>query len=214
MPYTTLVAGTTITASWANANVRDQAVTPFASTGARSSAITSPVTGMVSYITGTSRLEMYDGTTWVPVPGQIVARGSRTTSSSTTTTEQSVLRVDSVTVVSGRLYTVVTSPLWLQSSVAGDVIAGRIRWSSSGAATTSSTVLGENGGIQGTLASPGIPLVLPFPAGSTATISFLLSVVRGAGTGNVSIGTTSNHPNIDLMIFEGGIDPTDTGVDL
>ena len=50
MPYTTVVAGTTITASWGNSNVRDQVVTPFATTGARDSAITSPVIGMVEYI--------------------------------------------------------------------------------------------------------------------------------------------------------------------
>jgi hypothetical protein len=50
MPYTTSVAGTTITASWANANVRDQVVTPFASTSALASAITAPVVGMATYI--------------------------------------------------------------------------------------------------------------------------------------------------------------------
>ena len=50
MPYTTSVAGTTITASWANANVRDQVVTPFSSTSALASAITAPVVGMTSYI--------------------------------------------------------------------------------------------------------------------------------------------------------------------
>jgi len=51
MPYTTLVAGTTITAAWANTNVRDQTIGAFASTGARDSAITSPVAGMVQYLT-------------------------------------------------------------------------------------------------------------------------------------------------------------------
>ena len=50
MPYTTSVAGTVITAAWANANVRDQAVTPFASAAARNSAISSPVVGMVEYL--------------------------------------------------------------------------------------------------------------------------------------------------------------------
>jgi len=50
MPYTTSVAGTTITASWANANVRDQVVTPFSSTSALASAITAPVVGMATYI--------------------------------------------------------------------------------------------------------------------------------------------------------------------
>lgn len=57
MPYTTLVSGTTITSSWANENVRDQVVTPFASSAARSSAITSPVAGMATYITSNDSSE-------------------------------------------------------------------------------------------------------------------------------------------------------------
>jgi hypothetical protein len=68
MAYTTLVSGTTITASWANASVRDQAVSPFASTGARDSAITSPVVGMVSYISSNDTAEgvvtRTSGSTW------------------------------------------------------------------------------------------------------------------------------------------------------
>lgn len=64
MPYTTIVAGTSITASWANASVRDQVVTPFASTAARTSAVSSPVEGMLSAITGDDRLEAYTGSAW------------------------------------------------------------------------------------------------------------------------------------------------------
>jgi hypothetical protein len=63
MPYLTVVAGTTITASWGN-QVRDQLVTPFASTSARTSAITSPVEGMLSYLTDGDNFEGYDGTAW------------------------------------------------------------------------------------------------------------------------------------------------------
>jgi hypothetical protein len=65
MPYSTLVAGTTITASWANANVRDQVVSPFATTAARDSAITSPVNGMVANITDDDVLTTYNGSAWV-----------------------------------------------------------------------------------------------------------------------------------------------------
>lgn len=65
MPYTTNVAGTTITASWANANVRDQVVNPFASTAARDAAITVPVAGMVAVTTDTNTVWTYSGTAWV-----------------------------------------------------------------------------------------------------------------------------------------------------
>ena len=66
MPYTTLVAGTTITSAWANASVRDQVVTPFATAAARTSAVTAPVTGMLSYRTDGPVFEGYDGVSWVP----------------------------------------------------------------------------------------------------------------------------------------------------
>lgn len=69
MPYTTIVSGTTITTSWANANVRDQVITPFASNVARAAAVTSPVTGQHVYITGTNRLEAMTGSLFVPIAG-------------------------------------------------------------------------------------------------------------------------------------------------
>lgn len=65
MPYTTVVSATTITASWGNANVRDQVVTPFASASARDSAITSPVTGMLCYTSGDDTLWRYNGSKWL-----------------------------------------------------------------------------------------------------------------------------------------------------
>jgi hypothetical protein len=67
VPYTTNVPGTTITASWGNTNVRDQVVTPFASASARSSAITSPVEGMISYRSDEKVFEGYNATSWLPV---------------------------------------------------------------------------------------------------------------------------------------------------
>lgn len=80
MPYTTLVAGTTITASWANANIRDQVVTPFASASARSSAAPTPADGAVSMLQDLPRrFEFYDGAAglWRPM-GTIVECTSTT----------------------------------------------------------------------------------------------------------------------------------------
>lgn len=57
MPYTTINSGDYITSDWANTNVRDQVVTPFASTAARTSAITVPVAGMVSTLTTNTATE-------------------------------------------------------------------------------------------------------------------------------------------------------------
>ena len=63
MAYTTIVSGTNITSSWANASVRDQVVSPFVTKAARTSAITSPVTGMLSSLTTydlTEGIEFYN----------------------------------------------------------------------------------------------------------------------------------------------------------
>jgi len=57
MPYTTINSGDYITSDWANTNVRDQVVTPFASTADRTSAITVPVAGMVSTLTTNTATE-------------------------------------------------------------------------------------------------------------------------------------------------------------
>lgn len=65
MPYTTIVAGTYAQAAWANANVRDQAVSQFASTAARDSAITSPVSGMVCVTQDSGLMWVYTGSAWI-----------------------------------------------------------------------------------------------------------------------------------------------------
>lgn len=77
MPYTTNVPSTTITAAWGNSNVRDQVVTAFASAAARTSAVTSPVEGMVSYLADSKRVEMYNGTAWVRVAPKGRVGGTR-----------------------------------------------------------------------------------------------------------------------------------------
>lgn len=66
MPFTTSVAGTTITASWANANVRDQTIAPFPTAAARDSAITSPIHGQLAYTQDTGTLWIYQAAVgWV-----------------------------------------------------------------------------------------------------------------------------------------------------
>jgi hypothetical protein len=69
VPYLTIVAGSTITSSWANANVRDQVVTPFANAAARTSAVTSPIEGMQSYLQDVNRNDFYNGSAWQPAAG-------------------------------------------------------------------------------------------------------------------------------------------------
>lgn len=95
MPYTTLVAGTVITASWANASVRDQSLTPFANSAARTSAITSPVEGMLSYRVDGKTFEGYDGVGWTMVPFTTlkIKSADETVTSSTTLQDDNELAI-------------------------------------------------------------------------------------------------------------------------
>src|SRR5262245_7425374 len=107
MPRTTLVAGTTITASWANANVRDQVVTPFASAAARDSSWTSPIEGAYAHLNDTNFLTHYNGTVWVPSNNNLIASQEFTTDSSTFTGDaNSDFVLNSVVVFGTRNYRV------------------------------------------------------------------------------------------------------------
>lgn len=65
----TFAAGDVLTASDVNGYLMQQAVAVFATSGARTTAIPSPSAGMISFITGTNTLEVYDGTAWISVSG-------------------------------------------------------------------------------------------------------------------------------------------------
>lgn len=77
-------------ANW-KAFVRDQTVNQFATSAARSSAITSPTEGMVSVLLDSDRLDFYDGSAWQLigfVPGVLLARKTSDQSFNLTTVLQ------------------------------------------------------------------------------------------------------------------------------
>jgi hypothetical protein len=61
---TTFVAGTILTASQVNGYLMDQSVMTFSTSGARGSAIPSPSEGMVTTLSDSNRVEIYDGAAW------------------------------------------------------------------------------------------------------------------------------------------------------
>ena len=121
MPYTTVVAGTAITASWGNANVRDQVVTPFTDAATRTSQVGAPIEGMVSYLSDIDQINFHNGTTYVPIPSTVIARANRTTSSSATTSEIGVFSLRVGSLVSGALYKIQTGLIDFYSTVASDL---------------------------------------------------------------------------------------------
>jgi hypothetical protein len=198
MPYTTVVAGTTITAAWGNANVRDQVVTPFASAAARTSAITSPIAGMASYITTTKALECYDGTVWGLSQSNYVGSASRTASVTATTTET---LCDSVTftAVAGRRYKLSWSGT-TYSSTAGDNYDVRTRYAAGASVTSAGTQI-HGVTILNVPVNNGIPTsfavhTVALPAGQVTVGVF---IVRTFGGGTINSSATAPSPTVTIV---------------
>ena len=64
MPFKDFTAGAVLTAAEVDTYLMQQAISVFADSSARSSAIGTPVTGQFSWLTGTNSLEYWDGTQW------------------------------------------------------------------------------------------------------------------------------------------------------
>lgn len=150
--------------------------------------------------------------------GRCIARGKRVTNSTGTTTEQGVLRLDGVPVKTGRLYRIYTNFISVDSSVANDVISGKLRYTTDGTnATTSSTLLSSTQHLQAN-ATAGEHILVDedYTPGSDVNLSILLTCSRAVGSGTVAFlgGSTGNPPPISLYVVDMGEDPGDTGVDI
>jgi hypothetical protein len=146
----------------------------------------------------------------------VLKRGNRTSSSSTTTTtEIGVLRVDAISISPGRLYRISTSPLIFNSSVANDLIQAGLRYTTSGTAGTGSTQLTAlvDTSYTGSGSQRTKSMVAYLVPAAAAVLSVLLTVVRGGGTGSVSLNATTAYP-MDLVVEDMGLDPGNTGTSL
>jgi hypothetical protein len=79
MPRRTFAIGEVLTAQNINTFLMDQAVMTFADSSARSSAIGTPVEGMLTYLEDSSAYEYFDGAayaTLVPAAGALVSTGT------------------------------------------------------------------------------------------------------------------------------------------
>jgi len=142
MAYTTIVSGTNITSSWANANVRDQAVSPFASTAARTAAITAPIAGMVSTLTtntATEGVEVYNSAGQWRMPWNLpwgFVQYTQTTTTVTSGNNTNILVGNTLSVINRRRYritgfvpgyfsTAALNTAEVQLTVGGTVVSGQ-----------------------------------------------------------------------------------------
>lgn len=147
---------------------------------------------------------------------RIIARGQRTSNSTATsgTTEQGVLRVDSISLTGGKLYRIFTGVILVDGSVANDVCRLVVRASNSGTATTASTQLGISQTVVTNTSFPEpLSVNVAYAPGSDETLSVLISIVRQTGTGVFQALAASTFP-MDLFIQDCGTDPGDTGTDI
>jgi hypothetical protein len=142
MAYTTIVSGTNITSSWANANVRDQVVSPFGSTAARTAAITSPIAGMVSTLTtntATEGVEVYNSAGQWRMPWNLpwgYVQYTQTTTTVTSGNNTNILVGNTLSVINRRRYritgfvpfyysTAALNTAEVQLTVGGTVVSGQ-----------------------------------------------------------------------------------------
>jgi hypothetical protein len=94
--YKEFTTGDVLTAADANGYLASQVVMVFASAAARTSAITSPQEGMISYLKDTNSTEYYSGSAWVAIGGggggggkvlQVVSATTTTSTAITSTTQ-------------------------------------------------------------------------------------------------------------------------------
>lgn len=147
--------------------------------------------------------------------GEMIARASRATSSTAASAAQGVLRLDGVALTAGRRYVIRPSSLLLTSSVAADRGTARLAMDTTGAAaTTGSTLYALNNSPPVTV-SDGVECTpwYSYTPSVNETVSIILFTQRLAGTGNIRL-LVSGSSTIDIEVFDCGVDPGDTGVDL
>lgn len=147
-----------------------------------------------------------------------VARGRRTTSSSTTTSTVgiAVLRLDDFAVYSGRQYRIAAQGV-PASSVANDGVGFQIHYTTDGSTPTAASPILPSAVGQGFVGSTTIVQTLSlegtYTPGADQTLSLLLCVCRTAGSGNVYIFGDATFVT-EMTLTDLGVDPTDTGTDL
>jgi hypothetical protein len=95
----TFVAGAVLTAADVNDYLMDQAVMTFATSDSRASAIAAPTEGMVTLLTDTDSMEIYDGTGWVSVNNSTVNTQAGTAYTLTATDAGKLVRFTSASAV-------------------------------------------------------------------------------------------------------------------
>lgn len=154
------------------------------------------------------------------VTGAIIARYRRTTNSSTSnsTTRVAVMRIDDVPIRSGRVYEIATCSLQIDGATNNDTLVVEILHTTDGSTpSTSSTLLPGAAGefLQPNAASPVWGQIrVTYTPGSDQTLSLLLTIKHGVGTGAMGLLANGTASVTEMMIIDRGVDPGSSGTNL
>lgn len=189
-----------LTASDVNNYLMEQSVMSFASTGARDVAITAPEAGMVAYVRSNDSSEgLYhytSGSAWRKGPGWNAPWGwmanatSSAVSTTTGTTELTIVSTAGFTAVSNRYY-LLTGYINPYGSVGGDQFTLRLRNNSiTGTVLASSTISVRD------YSTNSISTVVSIAAGASNGI--FLTVQRASGTGTLTSNNIASPAYVTL----------------
>jgi hypothetical protein len=197
--FKNFTAASVLTASDVNNYLMEQSVMSFASTGARDVAVTAPEDGMVAYIRSNDSSEglyTYNGTSWRKGPGWNAPWGwmanatSSAISTTTGTTEMTIVSTAGFTAVSNRNY-LLTGYINPYGSVGGDQFTLRLRNNSiTGTVLASSTISVRD------YSTNSISTVVSIAAGASNGI--FLTVQRSSGTGTLTSNNIASPAYITL----------------
>lgn len=152
--------------------------------------------------------------------GRCIGRARRITNSNTSTgtTRIPVLRLDDIPIVANRLYTICTNSTQIDGATNNDTLVIEILSTTDGSTPTitSSLLPGAASEVpQPNAASPVWgQIVTRYIPGSDETLSLLLTVKHGIGTGAMGLLANGTSSIIEMLVIDQGEDPGDTGVDL
>jgi hypothetical protein len=124
------------------------------------------------------------------IPGERVATSTESADSANVTTTETTVQSVTAALVSGRTYRV----RWagrLSSSVATDTFVGRIREDNATGTELASWQTDSN--LPATLGLAGV-IEAEYTAGATANKTFVLAIVRSAGSGNGRLEAAATRP--------------------
>lgn len=175
-----------------------------------------PGEGARCWIADVEAVSVSTGTAWTWASGTNIANADRTTNSDTTTTETEVLLLAPGTIKAGQGVTITTSPIFHYSTVAGDIVNCRIRYTTDGTTPTTTSPILLGGYTQKRLGSAGIDesetIDTFYTTAADVTLKLMITVGRASGSGSVGLICGSGK-NLRLRVTAGGKWPAATGYD-